>query len=192
MDVYTELKLSRFANRIVAHKNFAHKSVQITTFHAKHYWAGEVLLPWVGTYNSITSLWCNLASRHVHGSRKRIPGCDPKDLDPGSVRIITRSTLTVCRQIHWDHRSAIAIWQGIHSDPRTNTGYCVGIQRDPISDKRNSCIFYALLRDEQHFPLNYNSNMHCHMILLIFYPEIAQLNPGICERSAWIHDFLRS
>ena len=34
-------------------------------------------------------------SRHVRGSRKWIPGSDPKDLDPGSVRIID-PTLTVC------------------------------------------------------------------------------------------------
>ena len=36
------------------------------------------------------------------GSRKWIPGSDPKDLDPGSVRIID-PTLTVCDRIHWDH-----------------------------------------------------------------------------------------
>ena len=45
--------------------------------------------------------------RHVRGSRKWIPGSDPKDLDPGSVRIIDQ-TLTVCRQIHWDHGSSFA------------------------------------------------------------------------------------
>ena len=28
-----------------------------------------------------------VVTRHVRGSRKRIPGSDPKDLDPGSVRI---------------------------------------------------------------------------------------------------------
>ena len=82
--------------------------------------------------------------RRVRGSRKRIPGSDPKDLDPGSVRIID-PTLTVCRQIHWDHRSAFAIRQEIHSDPRSETLYCVGIHRDPISDKSNSRIFCALL-----------------------------------------------
>ena len=34
-------------------------------------------------------------ARHVRGSRKWILGSDPKDLDPGSVRIID-PTLTVC------------------------------------------------------------------------------------------------
>ena len=56
-----------------------------------------------------------IVTRHVRGSRKRIPGSNPKDLDPGFVRIID-PTLTVCRQIHWDHRSAFAIRQEIHSD----------------------------------------------------------------------------
>ena len=36
-----------------------------------------------------------LRCRHVRGSQKWIPGSDPKDLDPGSVRIID-PTLTVC------------------------------------------------------------------------------------------------
>ena len=79
-------------------------------------------------------------NRHVRGSRKRIQRSDPKDLDPRSVRIID-PTFTVCRQIHWDHRSAFAIRQEIHSDPRSETPYCVGIHGDPISDKRNSHIF---------------------------------------------------
>ena len=83
--------------------------------------------------------------RHVRGSRKRIPGSDPKDLDPGSVRIID-PTLTFCRQIHWDHSSTFAIRQEIPSDPRSNTPFCVEIHRDPISDKRFSRIFYAFLR----------------------------------------------
>ena len=86
-----------------------------------------------------------LEGRHARGSRKRIPGSDPKDLDPGSVRIID-PTLTVCRQIHWGHRSAFAITQEVHSDPRSETPYCVGIHRDPISDKRNSRIFCALFK----------------------------------------------
>ena len=81
-------------------------------------------------------------TRNVRGSRKRIPGCDPKDLDPGSVRIID-PTLTVCRRIHWDHRPAFAIRQEIHSDPRSKTPYCVGIHRDPISGKRKSRILYV-------------------------------------------------
>ena len=84
-----------------------------------------------------------VSNRHVRGSRKRIPGSDPKDLDPGSVRIID-PTLTVCRQIHMDHRSVFAIRQEIHSDPRSKTSYCVWIQRDPRSEKRNSRIFYVL------------------------------------------------
>ena len=74
-------------------------------------------------------------------------------------------TLIVCRQIHWDHRSAFAMRQEIHSDPRSKTPYCVGIHRDPISVKRNSRILRVLAK--------YNLNMHCHLILLIFYPEIA-------------------
>ena len=92
---------------------------------------------------SVCSLFATVLGRHVRGSRKRIPGSDPKDLDPRSVRIID-PTLTVCRQIHWDHRSAFAISQEIHSDPRSKTPYCVGIHRDPISDKRNLRIFYGL------------------------------------------------
>ena len=73
---------------------------------------------------------------------KTDPGSDPKDLDPGSVRIID-PTLTVCRKTHWDHRSTFAIWQEIHSDSRSKTPYCVGIHRDPSSDKETH-IFYAL------------------------------------------------
>ena len=73
---------------------------------------------------------------------KTEPGSDPKDLDPGSVWIID-PTLTVCRQIHWDHRSAFAIMREIHSDPGAKTPFCVGIHRDPISGKRNSRNFYA-------------------------------------------------
>ena len=84
--------------------------------------------------------------RHVHGSRKWIPGSDPKDLDPGSVRIID-PTLTVCRQIHWDHRSVFAIRQEIHSDPRSKTSYCVWNHRDPRFEKRNSRIFYVLFKE---------------------------------------------
>ena len=77
---------------------------------------------------------------HFRGSRQWIPGSDPKDLDPGSVRIIDL-TITVCRQIHWDYRSSFAKAR----DPfGSETPYCVGIHRDPISDKRNSGIFCAL------------------------------------------------
>ena len=40
--------------------------------------------------------------------------------------------------------------------------------------------------------MKYDSNMHCHMILLIFYPEVAWIKPDTCEGSAWIHDLLKS
>ena len=70
-----------------------------------------------------------LLVRHVRGPRKRIPGSDPKDLDPVSVRIID-PTLTVCRQIQWDLRSAFTIRQEIHSEPKSKTVYCIGIQWD--------------------------------------------------------------
>ena len=121
----------------------------------------------------VLSVLAWLPSRLVRGSRKWIPGSDPKDLDFRSVRIID-PTLTVCRQIHWDHRSSFAVRQEILSDPRSKTPYCIVIHRDPISDQRNSRIFYALfLGDLQRFSLKYKSNMHCHMILLILYPEIA-------------------
>ena len=59
-------------------------------------------------------------SRHGCGFRKRIPGSDPKDLDPGSVRIVY-PTFTVIRQIHWDHRSAFTIKGEIHSDSKAKT-----------------------------------------------------------------------
>ena len=102
--------------------------------------------------------------RHVRGSRNWIPRSDPKDLHPGSVRIID-PTLTVCRQIHWDHSSAFTIRQEIHSDQRSKTPYCVGIHRDPISDKWNSCIFYPIFKKLTAFSLKYQSNLHCYMIL---------------------------
>ena len=131
--------------------------------------------------------------RRVRGSRD----LDPKDLDPGFVRIID-PTLTVCRQIHWDHRFAFAIRQEIHSDLRSKTPYCVGIHRDPISDNRNSrnfCLLCFLKRLTTFFHENIYSTCDFdfdQVILLIFYPEIAYLKPDICEGSAWIHDFLRS
>ena len=104
-----------------------------------HY-VGDLLIPGGPT------LTCpGFVTRHVRGSRKRIPGSDLKDLDPGSVRIID-PTLTVCRQIYWEHRSAFTIKQEIHPDPSSKTPYCFGIHRDPKSDKRNLYIFYALFK----------------------------------------------
>ena len=108
-----------------------------------------------------------LYTRHVRGARKRIPGSDPKYLNSGSVRIID-PTLTVCRQIHWNHRSAFEIRQEIHSDPISKTPHCAGIHRDPISDKELTCLLF--LRDYQInsiFSFKYKSNMHCHTTLLI-------------------------
>ena len=76
-----------------------------------------------------------------------IPKMDPGIWSQGSgsrIRSDHRSNPHSLRQIHWDHRSSFVIRQEILSDPRSKTPYCCGIHRDPISDKRNSRIFYAL------------------------------------------------
>ena len=76
-----------------------------------------------------------------------IPKMDPGIWSQGSgsqIRSDNRSNSHSLRQIHWDHRSSFAIRQEILSDPRSKTPYCGGIHRNPISDKRNSRIFYAL------------------------------------------------
>ena len=69
--------------------------------------------PWVNTsiFHLLGQKHLRVSRRHVRGSRKRIPGSDAKDLDPRSVRIID-PTLTVYRQIHWDHRPGFAIGKG--------------------------------------------------------------------------------
>ena len=77
------------------------------------------------------------------GSRKRIPGSDPKDLDSGSAWIIDHP-FTVCRKIHWDHRSAFTIRREIPSDPRSNSLFSVGIHWDPSQNNVSPHIFYAL------------------------------------------------
>ena len=123
--------------------------------------------------SGLTDCWyvtkCRLMfiPRHVRGSWKWITGSDPKDLDPGSVRIID-PTLTVCRQIHWDHRSVFAIRQEIHSDPRSKTSYCVWIHRDPRSEKRNSRIFYVLFEEINNI-LHWNINTACIVIWFCWY-----------------------
>ena len=84
-----------------------------------------------------------LLVKHVRGSRKRIPGSYPKDLDPGSVRIID-PTLTVCRQIHWDHKSVFVIRQEIHSDPRSKIRVVSGSTGipDPRKETHVSFMFF--------------------------------------------------
>ena len=90
-------------------------------------------------------------------------------VDPGSIRIID-PTLTVSRQIHWDHRSAFAERQEIHLGLRSNTPYCVGIHENPIFDKRNSHMFYALFkRLTTFFLLKYQFYMHRHDFLDILF-----------------------
>ena len=124
---------------------------------------------------SLVSMVVSVIVRHVRGSRKRIPGSDPKDLDPGSVRIIN-PTLTVCRQIHWDHRSVFAIRRDIHSDPRSKIRIVSGSTgiRDPRKETHVSlCSFLFFKEINNIFSLKYKHSMHCHIILSIFYPEIA-------------------
>ena len=58
-----------------------------------------------------------------NGSRDLIP----RIWIPDPFVRIKDPTLTVCRQIHWDHRSSFAIRQEVLSDPRSKTPYCVGI-----------------------------------------------------------------